>query len=352
MESFKAVLTPNPVLPANLIKIDPEKCIACYQCAGICRCNVIVENPEKGKPPLVVYPDECWHCAVCTENCPTGAIEFEHPLAQKVTWKRKETGELFRIGMKNPPPPVTKRACGDRTVYLQGDETVQLTVAEITQLTRFVVYLKLEKTDRDIPAYRAGSFCNVRIGQDTHRGYSFANVHNGNYIELFIDTFGKGPGVTYLEKLHKGDPVEVSMPFGRLMYTPRETPLLLIGGVTGISPIRAILEQELLQEKSGRPIQMLVQVWEQEDVFLTDYFDRLASEYPNFTYQVFLAKPKPGTPQDAPSKLMQYMTETEFITPDTDVYICGSKPLIKHAERVLFDRNVFWRNIFYESFQQ
>jgi NADH-quinone oxidoreductase subunit F len=64
-------------------------------------------------PPIVLYPDECWFCGTCVEECPVaGAIRMEHPLNQKVGWKRKETGELFRVGMKNPPPPYTKPPIG------------------------------------------------------------------------------------------------------------------------------------------------------------------------------------------------------------------------------------------------
>ena len=55
----------------------------------------------------------CWFGGSCMEPCPVpGAIEMEHPLNQRVAWKRKETGEYFRIGMKNPPPPNTRPPVG------------------------------------------------------------------------------------------------------------------------------------------------------------------------------------------------------------------------------------------------
>jgi hypothetical protein len=41
-----------------------------------------------------------------------GAIKMEHPLNQRMGWKRKETGEYFRVGMKNPPPPNTRPPVG------------------------------------------------------------------------------------------------------------------------------------------------------------------------------------------------------------------------------------------------
>jgi ferredoxin len=68
----------------------------------------MVPNPEKGKPPIAIYPDECWFCGCCASDCPTKALKIEYPLNQRVGWKRKETGEYFRIGMKNPPPPNTR----------------------------------------------------------------------------------------------------------------------------------------------------------------------------------------------------------------------------------------------------
>jgi len=59
-----------------------------------------------GEQPIAVYPDECWFCGCCVTHCPVpGAIRMEFPLNQRVVWKRKETGEFYRIGMKNPLPP-------------------------------------------------------------------------------------------------------------------------------------------------------------------------------------------------------------------------------------------------------
>jgi len=94
--------------------IEPELCTSCNKCIDVCRAtDVMVRNPEKGKPPIVLYPDECWFCACCAEHCPVpGAIKMEHPLNQRVGWKRKETGEYFRVGMKNPPPPNTRPPVG------------------------------------------------------------------------------------------------------------------------------------------------------------------------------------------------------------------------------------------------
>jgi hypothetical protein len=42
------------------------------------------------------------------------AITMLHPTQQRISvnWKRKDTGELFRLCMKDPPPPTTRPPSG------------------------------------------------------------------------------------------------------------------------------------------------------------------------------------------------------------------------------------------------
>lgn len=113
MINDKVYILPNPATPGKAIKINPELCIGCNTCVEICRTDVLMPNDEKGKPPLVVYPDECWFGGCCVEHCPVpGAIVMEQPLNQRVGWKRKDTNEFFRIGMLNPPSPYMKPPVG------------------------------------------------------------------------------------------------------------------------------------------------------------------------------------------------------------------------------------------------
>ncbi len=113
--SDKVYMTPNPPMPNKGQKFDPAVCNGCNLCVEVCPTDVMMPNPEKKKPPIVLYPEECWFCAACIEECPRpGAISMAYPLAQNISvnWKRKETGECFRLGMKNPPPPNSKPPSG------------------------------------------------------------------------------------------------------------------------------------------------------------------------------------------------------------------------------------------------
>ena len=109
----EAYLVPNPITPCRAIVVDPDLCSGCNRCVDVCRSDVLMPNAEKGGPPVLTYPDECWFCGCCVEHCPRpGAIRMEHPLNLRIGWKRKETGEYFRIGMKEPPPPNTRPPVG------------------------------------------------------------------------------------------------------------------------------------------------------------------------------------------------------------------------------------------------
>ena len=113
----KVYMTPNPPTPNKGVKFNPAICNGCNLCVEVCPTDVMMPNPEKEKPPIVLYPEECWFCAGCVEECPkAGAITMVHPLSQNISvnWKRKDTGEYFRLGMKNPPPPNTRPPSGGK----------------------------------------------------------------------------------------------------------------------------------------------------------------------------------------------------------------------------------------------
>jgi NAD-dependent dihydropyrimidine dehydrogenase PreA subunit len=111
----KIYMLPNPPTPNRAVKFNQEICNGCNMCAEVCPTDVMMPNPQKGKPPIVLYPEECWYCAGCVEECNReGAITLVHPTSQNISvnWKRKDTGEYFRLGMKNPPPPNTRPPSG------------------------------------------------------------------------------------------------------------------------------------------------------------------------------------------------------------------------------------------------
>lgn len=108
-------IVPNPPTPNRVLQFDLDTCSGCNMCVDVCPTDVMMPNPEPGQPPIVVYPEECWFCGGCVEECSQSrSIILLHPTSQRISvnWKRRETGELFRLGMKNPPPPRPQTTSG------------------------------------------------------------------------------------------------------------------------------------------------------------------------------------------------------------------------------------------------
>lgn len=107
----EAYVFPNPSSPNQMIIFDPNLCDGCNKCIDFCRTDCLHPNPVPGEPPILLYPDECWYGGCCAGACDKGACKMEHPMNQKMVWKRKETGEIMRVGMKNPPEPNETPVC-------------------------------------------------------------------------------------------------------------------------------------------------------------------------------------------------------------------------------------------------
>jgi NAD-dependent dihydropyrimidine dehydrogenase PreA subunit len=96
----KVYMLPNVSTPNRPVIRNAEICNGCNTCVNICQVDVYVPNPLKGKPPITLHPDECWYCGCCVNECPRrtqGAIKFNWPLQQRGFYKRKATGEIFRV---------------------------------------------------------------------------------------------------------------------------------------------------------------------------------------------------------------------------------------------------------------
>ena len=98
MTQKKVYAFPNRCTPTNPVVFDPDICNGCNICVEVCQVDLLIPNPQKGKPPIVLYPEECWYGGCCVAMCPKpGAITLNHALPQRVRWKRKGTGEHFRV---------------------------------------------------------------------------------------------------------------------------------------------------------------------------------------------------------------------------------------------------------------
>ena len=72
----------------STVEIDEQICTGCNICVDRCPMDVFSPSPKKGKPPTIMYADECEFCGDCVEECPVaakGAIRLRIPLPMRVS---------------------------------------------------------------------------------------------------------------------------------------------------------------------------------------------------------------------------------------------------------------------------
>ena len=73
--------------------INYETCEACGTCVNICSEDVFFGTKGfgkgKGVKPVITYPDICWHCNNCVNECPTNSITLLIPLSMHIAYREK-----------------------------------------------------------------------------------------------------------------------------------------------------------------------------------------------------------------------------------------------------------------------
>ena len=84
---------PNRSTPGSPVCSTPRSATAATAASRSASKTCSFPIRDKGKPPLILHPEECWYCGPCVDDCPLpGAIRLNHPLQQRVRWKRKDSG--------------------------------------------------------------------------------------------------------------------------------------------------------------------------------------------------------------------------------------------------------------------
>jgi glycine betaine catabolism B len=175
-------------------------------------------------------------------------------------------------------------------------EKMQLTVVEIIDETPTTKTFRCERTDGEIPPFRAGQYVNLYLvisGVHTSRPYSISSPPGRNHLDL---TVRRKPGGfltgQLFENVKIGDVWETSGPAGQFYYEPLidRGELVFIAGGSGVTPFISMLRD---QERKGWPfkIHMLYGSRMMEDVIFKEELERLANSSDNFNYSLVISEP-------------------------------------------------------------
>ncbi|MEO8716165.1 MAG: 2Fe-2S iron-sulfur cluster binding domain-containing protein, partial [Acetobacteraceae bacterium] len=212
--------------------------------------------------------------------------------------------------------------------------------AELTGIEALTHDISLVRLDIAAPLrFWAGQYVNITIpsgdGGEITRAFSMANPPEGGTTKLdfIIKRYPDGAFSSRLDgALKPGDTMRVKGPYGTCFRREgRPGPLLLIGGGSGMSPLRSILEDHLRSGES-RPIRFFYGARTTRDLFHLHELRALERQLPDFRFIPALShhdgvedwSGETGFVHDVLTRLLREAP----LEGEIDAYTCGPPPMI------------------------
>jgi ferredoxin-NADP reductase len=176
-----------------------------------------------------------------------------------------------------------------------------------------------------------GQHYDVRLtapdGYSAQRSYSIASSPlDEGAIELTVDRLADGEVSPYLhDVLEEGDQIEVRGPFASYFVWRGESPVLLVGGGSGVVPLMAMLRHRR-RTAPDLPMRMVYSVRTPEDVIYADELD----DETQLTFTRAAPDGWSGHTGRIDASMLDDATGTAFV--------CGSNGFVEAASQLLLDQ--------------
>jgi ferredoxin-NADP reductase len=187
------------------------------------------------------------------------------------------------------------------------------------------------------PGHRAGQHVDVRLtaedGYQAQRSYSIASAPEDEHLMLTVERLDDGEVSPYLvDELRPGDALELRGPIGGY-FVWQETlggPLLLLGGGSGIVPLRSILRHRAAG-RSSVPVRLLYSARALPEVIYREELEHLAAG--GFDLRFALTREWPEGWMGARRRIDRELLDEIAWRPEEQplVYICGPTGFVEAA---------------------
>ncbi len=204
--------------------------------------------------------------------------------------------------------------------------------------------------------------CHVAHDSMVRRNYSLA-VYPGEGAQLRfnvrfsppVDSHQAGVGSSYVFSLKPGDVVEAIGPFGDFHIKPTEKEMVYIGGGAGMAPLRSHISHLFESVKTGRKVSFWYGARSRQELFYTDYFEKLAEVHENFSFHVALSEPLPDDNWSGPEGFIHEVVAGEYLAKhaapgEAEYYLCGPPAMVTATQHMLLSMNVPKSQIAFDEF--
>jgi len=164
-----------------------------------------------------------------------------------------------------------------------------------------------------------------------------------------------GVGSSYVFNLKPGDTVTAIGPFGDFHIKPTLREMVYIGRGSGMAPLRAHLSHLFETENTHRKVSFWYGARSRQEIYYEDYFQKLASEHPNFQFHLALSSPLPednwtGFTGVIHEVVLQHYLEEHPDPASVEYYLCGPPMMIKGVQKMLGELGVPLTQIAFDEF--
>lgn len=191
------------------------------------------------------------------------------------------------------------------------------------------------------------------IDKVIRRSYSISShPSDRNHFEICVRAVSGGFCSNFIHRLRPGDGIQVEGPYGdfRLDDGSQRDALMIATG-TGISPIKSMILY-LLGQPATRRIRLFFGLRNVSDLFYTKLLSEIQDTYPLFEPTIILSQPDPVGWAGLRGRVTDLIREQ--VTPEeasrTDAYLCGGRPMIDDAKRLLMQKGMSPEHIRHETF--
>jgi len=221
-----------------------------------------------------------------------------------------------------------------------------------------------------LPSFLSGQFLTFRLDVPTNAGgteqiircYSLSDAPHTDYYRVSIKRVPQpigsdvppGRSSNYFhDHIKVGSLLQVRAPSGHFHIDKSDTPVVLIGGGIGITPMLSMLNW-CLANQTGREVWLFYSVRNSQELVMKTYLDTLASEHKNFHLWVCFSNP---LPEDAVRRDYHHqgrvdinLLRTQLPLKPYHFYICGPTPMMESLVPALDDWGVPDTHIHFEAF--
>lgn len=204
-----------------------------------------------------------------------------------------------------------------------------------------------------------------RVQEEVVRAYSMANYPGEKGIIMLnvriaspppnLPEVPPGKMSSFIFNLKPGDKVTISGPYGEFFARDTGNEMIFIGGGAGMAPLRSHIFDQLLRLDSKRKMSYWYGARSYREIFYSEHFEKLASEHPNFSWNVALSEPLPGDNWTGPKGFIHQVVLDNYLKnhsapEDCEYYLCGPPLMINAVFKMLDNLGVERENILFDDF--